>query len=161
MAPTHPQPPRRPQATPPAPPPATTTPRPPAAAACHNSTLCSAMEPLHDCVVNRVVSFCACHHATSSVVRLSTDSSSSSSSAVFDADPAECLHWHAPPTLHEQPTTGSCSEALASVAAEVTAAEDPEPRREPGPSAMQAATRDRKHRLRDRDIIASKAPAAG
>merc|ERR1719401_1928813 len=29
---------------------------------------CSAMEPLHDCVVSRVVSFCACHHATSSFV---------------------------------------------------------------------------------------------
>merc|ERR1719413_97931 len=108
MPPTHPQPPRRPQATPLAPPPptttprlppATTTPRLPPATACHNSTVCSAMEPLQDCVVNRVVSFCACHHETSSFVRLSTDSSISSSSAVFDVDPAEWLHWHAPPSL--------------------------------------------------------------
>merc|ERR1719226_173598 len=114
---------------------------------------------LHDGVVNRVVSFCACHHATSSFVRFNTDSFVSSSSAVFDEDPAEWLHSHVPPTLHEQPTTGSSSDALVSVGAAVTLDEGPEPRREPGPSAMHAASRDRKHTLRDRGIIAPEAPA--
>merc|ERR1719221_1913806 len=61
------------------------------------------------------LSFCACHHATSSFVRFSTACSTSSSSAVFEADASEWLHWHTPPTLHEQPTTGSCSDVVASV----------------------------------------------
>jgi len=78
------------------------------------------------------------------------------SSAVFDADPPEWLHSHVPPTLHEQPTIGSCSDALASATAVVSLDDTPEPRKETGPSALHAASRDRKHTLRDRASIAPK-----
>merc|ERR1719229_1747845 len=165
--PTHPQPPRRPHATPrvrPRPrPPATTTPRvrprprPPATTtppARHRSVVSSASGPSHVCDIKRVVSFCACHHAISSFVRISTKRSNSSSSEVCMADESEWLHWHAPCMAHEHPTTWFSSEAVVSSCAAVTFAEDTVPRKlEPELSAWQAARKDN-HIKSDKGILA-------